>query len=140
MSIKEAEDDIEIRHDLIDICGEWEASRSGGAGTAITNVNISQLPVGATFDMKFDAKRVPDKFIVEYEGAVVFDSGWRGLQSYVEAKPGLYPGGLSGSGSGTREGMFEKNREDTFVVTVIGPESDTRWDYAIRANCPPASE
>lgn len=135
-SIEEVPDDTEIRHDSIDICGEWKASRSGGAGTTITNVDISQLPVGASFDMRFNAYDVPDKFIVEYEGVVVFDSGWRGAQNYVDANPDLYPGGLSGSGSGTREAMFVKNRDDSFIVTVIGPESGTAWDYAIRANCP----
>ncbi len=140
VNIKEALEDIDIRYDEIDICGQWKASKSGGAGTTVTHVDISKLPVGASFDMKFDAFSVPDKFIVEYEGAVIFDSGWRGDQSYVETNPGLYPGGLSGSGAGTQAAMFNKNREDVFVVTVIGPESGTAWDYSIMASCPPAGE
>ncbi len=90
--------------------------------------------------MEFDAKYEPDKFIVEYEGTVIFDSGWRGAQSSYEKNPGLYPGGLSGPGKGTQANMFAKNRDDAFVVTVIGPASSTLWDFKLRANCPPAGE
>ncbi len=141
VSIKEeVEEGTDIRQVEIDICGDWKELNSGGYGTTITNVDISKLPVGASFDMKFDAYSEPDKFIVEYEGVIVYDSGWRGNQAEYEAKPGLYPGGLSGSGGGEKLSMFEKNTEDTFVVTVIGPYSSTEWRYSIRANCPPAGE
>jgi hypothetical protein len=140
VSINEALEDVEERHDEINICGEWKASRSGGAGTTITNVDISQLPVGASFDLRFNAMSIPDKFIVEYEGAVVFDSGWRGDQSYVESNPDKYPGGLSGSGAGTQTAMFEKNSDNIFKVTVEGPLPNTAWDFALMANCPPAGE
>ncbi len=129
------DDEFEDREDSIEICNEWYESGSGGAGTTRTVYDISMLPVGTSFDMRFDAISIPDRFIVEYQGAEVFNSGWRGSASHAADKPDLYPGGVSGPGSGTVASMFVKNRENSFTVTVIGPESGTAWNYAIRANC-----
>lgn len=133
--LDEEDDEFEDREDAIERCNEWYESGSGGAGTTRTNYDISMLPVGASFDMRFNAYGIPDRFIVEYEGAEVYNSGWRGNPNRAASKPDLYPGGVSGPGSGSVMGMFAKNQENHFTVTVIGPESGTAWEYAIRANC-----
>ncbi len=86
--------------------------------------------------MRFNAYSIPDRFIVEYEGVEVYDSNWRDSQSRADQNPGLYPGGLSGSGAGSISEMFKKNNQDSFTVIVEGPESGTAWDYEIKANCP----
>ncbi len=130
-------DDIDVRQDEMVECGIWYRSGSGGAGTTRTVYDISELPVGTSFDMKFNAQGIPDKFIVEYEGAVVYDSGWRGSRIN---DPNLYPGGLSGPGQGEARAMFVKNNSDSFTVTVIGPERGTAWSYELMANCPPGMD
>jgi len=69
-------------------------------------------------------------------GNTVYDSGWRGVQSYVTKNPQLYPGGLSGPGAGQKDGVFVKGASNTVMVIVYGPEKGTAWGYEIRANCP----
>ncbi len=135
--VEEETDDEEHRQDVLNVCGEWIRSDSGGYGTTTTVYDISELPPTTNFDMRFDAYGIPDKFIVEYEGAVVYDSGWRGSSM---GDPDLYPGGLSGGGRGEARAMFEKNNSNSFTVTVIGPESGTQWEYELRANCPVIEE
>ncbi|SDY96720.1 hypothetical protein [Tindallia californiensis] len=129
-------EELEEREDIMARCNEWYESGSGGAGTTRTTYDISSLPVGTSFEMRFDAYSIPDRFIVEYEGAEVYNSGWRGSQSRAAAKPELYPGGVSGAGSGSVSNIFTKNEAQHFTVTVIGPEAGTAWQYALRANCP----
>jgi len=135
---EEAPHETEHRQDILNVCNEWIRSDSGGSGTTITAYDISELPPETNFDMRFDAMSIPDKFIVEYEGAVVYDSGWRGSSTSM-GDPSLYPGGLSGGGRGEASAMFEKNNSNSFTVTVIGPEPGTAWNYELRANCPPLS-
>jgi len=135
--VDEEADDTENRQDILNVCGEWIRSGSGGAGRTITTYDISELPPTTDFDMRFNAMSIPDKFIVEYEGTVVYDSGWRGSSM---GNPDLYPGGLSGGGQGEARAMFEKNNSNSFTVTVIGPEPDTAWNYELRANCPVVEE
>lgn len=135
---EETPHETEHRQDILNVCNKWIRSDSGGSGTTITVYDISELPPETSFDMRFNAMNIPDKFIVEYEGAVVYDSGWRGSSTGI-GDPNLYPGGLSGGGQGEARAMFEKNNSDSFTVTVIGPEPNTAWNYELRANCPPLS-
>lgn len=121
-------------------CEKWTAARSGGYGTTMNYWDMGSLPDGAIIDFRFNAQSVPDKFVVKYEGNVVFDSGWRGVQSYINRNPGLYPGGLSGPGRGSVDGIFTKSRSNTFQVIVFGPESGTAWDYSFRARCSPPDQ
>ncbi len=136
----EEPDEQEEREDIMERCNEWYESGSGGAGTTRTTYDISSLPAGTSFEMRFDAYSIPDRFIVEYEGVEVYNSGWRGDSSRAADKPELYPGGVSGPGSGSVTGIFTKNESHSFTVTVIGPESGTAWQYALRANCPEIEE
>ncbi|RQD68616.1 MAG: hypothetical protein D5S00_08735 [Tindallia sp. MSAO_Bac2] len=136
----EEPDEHEEREDIMERCNEWYESGSGGAGTTRTTYDISSLPVGTSFEMRFDAYNIPDRFIVEYEGVEVYNSGWRGDSSRAADKPELYPGGVSGTGSGSVTGIFTKNESQSFTVTVIGPETGTAWQYALRANCPEIEE
>jgi hypothetical protein len=128
--------ELEERDFAIDACDKWMAAKSGGVGVTIDTWDISALPANARFDISFNAYSVPDKFVVEYpSGSEMLDTGWRGVQSYVDAKPELYPGGLSGGGSGRASAIFTRGSADAFTVTVNGPEADTAWDYQVRARC-----
>lgn len=118
----------------LDICDTWKAAAQGGQGVTVDNWDISQLPTGAEFDIRFDAYSIPDKYVVEYDGDVVYDSGWRGSPNY-DGDP-MYPGGVTSPGSGQEDGIFTKvSGVDTFTVTVFGPQSGTLWEYDIRARC-----
>ncbi len=116
-------------------CDGWRASKEGGYGVAIDNWDISAVPVGAVFDLRFDTIKIPDKIVVDYpDGVEVFDSGWRGAPAYDDSP--LYPGGLDGGGKGGDEGIFSKTDADTFKVTVFGPDPATKWSYEVRCSIP----
>jgi hypothetical protein len=82
------------------------------------------------FDLRFDAKSVPDRFRVVYRNVNVFESGWRGSSSYDGNAE--YPGGVVSPGSGEATDLFAKSGNNAFTVVVIGGESGTVWDYSVR--------
>lgn len=128
-------DEVEVRDRDLNACDVWSPSQSGGFGTTVDNWDIGTIPAGATFDIRFNAYSVPDKFIVEYPaGTVRLDTGWRGSSSY-EGNP-LYPGGIAGPGSGQVDDMFSRGTVNSIKVTVIGPEQGTAWDYSLRCRTP----
>jgi hypothetical protein len=116
------------------VCDSWKAAGSGGQGGTIDDWDISYFPAGTDFSIKFDARNVPDKYVVFYNGAEVLNTGWRGNSRYQGDS--TYPGGIAGNGSGQEERFFTKAQGvDEFIVTVFGPASGTLWDYEIRAEC-----
>jgi len=127
----------DIREETLDECNVWKAAQSGGFGGTQDTWDISAMPVGTVFDLKYNAFSVPDRYVVEYPiGVRVHDTGWRGVQSYIDRNPQLYPGGLSGPGQGQEDGVFVKGQANQFRVIVYGPEQGTAWNYEIRGNCP----
>lgn len=54
------------RNVTLDICDTWSASQAGGEGVTIDDWDITQIPQGAVFDMRFEAFSVPDKFLLDY--------------------------------------------------------------------------
>jgi hypothetical protein len=115
--------------------GTWRAANSGGYGVTNDTWDISMLPDGVTFDIRFDAQTVPDKFLIEYVSQTYLDTGWRGASSY-QGKPS-YPGGIKGPGRGQVDNIFLKTPgNNTFQATVIGGEPGTAWGYDIRARIP----
>lgn len=124
---------INERNYDLNICNSWRAAGSGGQGGTIDNWDISMLPRGAEFDIRYDAYSIPDKYHIYYNNSLVLDTGWRGASSY-EGNP-MYPGGISGRGNGMEEAVFTKARVNTFKVIVFGPGPGTAWNYEIRARC-----
>lgn len=123
--------EVEEREEALEICDVWRAADQGGQGVTVDNWDISEIPTGAVFDLRFNAYSIPDKYIVEYPaGAVVHDTGWRGAARY-EGDP-LYPGGIAGPGSGQASAIFTKGAVDSFKMTVIGPQAGTAWNYEVR--------
>jgi len=120
----------------LNICGTWSASQSGGFGVTVDTWDISEIPEGSSFDIRFDALNQPDKYVVEYPvGNQVYDSGWRGLQSvYNNASqfPEFQPEGVVGPGQGQEDGIFVKGAQNSFRVIVTGPQAGTIWYYDIR--------
>lgn len=116
------------------VLNQWQAANSGGYGITVDTWDISVLPTGCVFDLRFDAYSMPDKYIVEYpDGTIVYDSGWRGDSSYSGA---AYPGGVAGTGYGEKLTMFAKGAQQHFKITIIGGEPGTAWEYSIKARNP----
>lgn len=124
---------VEVRNQALADCNNWTPSQSGGAAGTLDIWDISAIPVGASFDISFDAYAIPDKFKVEYPtGTVQLETGWRGSSSY-NGNP-AYPGGIQGTGAGEKLSMFTKGASNTIRVTVTGGESGTAWNYNLRCN------
>ena len=122
---------IEREYNL-DACDTWEVKTDGGHGVTIDVWNIADIPPGAIFDMKFDTQNIPDKIYVMYQESLVEDTGWRG-SLYYNGDP-LFPGGVTHPGDDIASDMFTRlsQDQDSFTVTVVGPHSNTIWEYSIR--------
>ena len=127
-------DDTERRDFSLDACDAWSVSNSGGVEGTVDTWDISGIPDGATFDLRFNARTVPDRYRVTYRGVQVFDSGWRGASRYDDDT--RYPGGIAGPGAGEELGLFVKTATSAFTVTVVGVEDETVWDYRVRCRLP----
>ena len=115
----------------MNICDVWQVAQSGGVGVTVDNWDISEIPPGATFDIRFEAFSIPDKFVIEYpSGTVQHDTGWRGSSSYNNNP--RYPGGIAGPGSGQENDLFTKGSYDMFRVVVTGVDNGTAWNYQVR--------
>jgi len=116
-------------------CDGWRSSTQGGYGVTVDVWDISDVPAGAVFDIKYDTIRIPDKIVVEYPaGTEVLDTGWRGAPNYDGSD--LYPGGLAGGGKGSADAIFSKTASNEFKVTVFGPDPATKWSYDVRCRVP----
>ena len=127
-------DDVERREQELTQCDVWSVANSGGVEGTVDRWDIATIPLGARLDLRFDAYQLPDRFRVGYQGATVYESGWRGDPSYAD-KPG-YAGGISGPGSGEALAMFTKGAANAFTVTVVGVDADTQWTYSVRCRAP----
>lgn len=127
--------EVTEREEDLTVCDVWKAANSGGVGVTVDVWDISTIPTGAVFDIRFDTVGMPDKYIVEYPvGNLVLDTGWRG-DSWYDGQP-AYPGGVVGGPSGQVDGMFTKTTIDGFKVTTLGGEPGTVWYYDIRCRLP----
>lgn len=115
-------------------CDNWMVADSGGQGFHVDEWDISALPEGTVFDFKFNAHSIPDRYMIEYAGEQVLDTGWRGSSGH-DGDP-HYPGGVESPGNGQVDGIFTKRAgEESFEVNIHGPASGTAWDYEVFARC-----
>lgn len=129
------ESDIDVEREMsLNICDEWSAANSGGEQGTLDRWDISSIPEGAVFDIRYNAYSVPDRYEVDYPiGNRVLNTGWRGSRSYAGSR---YPGGIQGPGSGTASNIFQKRGVNQFVVRVFGGGSGTAWNYQVRCRIP----
>lgn len=119
------------RDNELSICDVWKAANQGGVGVTVDNWDISAIPLGAVFDIEYNAFGIPDKYVVEYPvGNTVLDTGWRGNPMF-DGLP-LYPGGVVGPGAGSELNIFSRLSSTKFRVTIFGPDPGTVWNYQIR--------
>ena len=89
--------------------------------------------------LNFNAVGVPDKFIVEFDGVEVINTGYRGFTSEQTdlntalAARGLQPETITAPASGIV--TFNKTTATTTaIVKVFAPIRNTRWNYTLQ--CP----
>lgn len=109
---------------------------SGGeAFPTTTVVNLGEETGTVVFD--FNAYNVPDKFIVEYNGTEVINTGYRGGVSYQSqldtllANRGLPSETITSPGSGTVSFTKTSSSPTTATVKVFGPFPGTGWDFTL---------
>tara|TARA_R110000796_G_scaffold72678_4_gene164023 strand:+ start:822 stop:1646 length:825 start_codon:yes stop_codon:yes gene_type:complete len=118
-------------------CGAGTSFQGGVSFPSVQNVTLGSDIGIVTFN--FDAYGVPDKFIVEFDGVEVINTGYRGNTSeqvYLNnalAALGLPPENIISPPSGTAS--FNKTTATTTAtVKVYAPISGTGWIFNL--NCP----
>ncbi|MEM6430070.1 MAG: hypothetical protein AAF708_12585, partial [Deinococcota bacterium] len=152
--------EIDIRFVDLNVCNVWSALDSGGDGVTVVDWDISTIPEGAIFDIRFDTLNIPDSIVgiypvgdafpiensesdpgVDYPviaypaDTVQLDTGWRG-NSFFNNDPVTYPGGIISPGFGQELGFFTKGDEDEFRIIVTGRDPGTLWGYEVRCRLP----
>lgn len=109
-------------------CSAGVASGSGDMGTAEYTIDLGTATGLVT--LTFDAFVVPDIFIVEYDGAEVINTGYRG-------DSGTYDGvavTVAGPGSGTASFTKSTANPTSCTVRVEAPFTGTQWQFDL--SCP----
>ena len=125
---------VERRERTLDRCEVWSVSNSGGAEGTVDVWDISHIPDGAVFDLRFNARSEPDRYRIVYGGVEVYDSGWRGAASYGDDP--RFAGGIAGPGQGEASDVFVKRAYQDMTVVVDGGTTSTVWDYRVRCRVP----
>lgn len=111
---------------------------SGGA----TYPTVRTINLGSgtgTVHMPFDANNIPDKFILEYEGAEVINTGYRGDTSYQAALDaalaaiGAPTETITAPGNGSAS-FVKSTATTTATLYIYGPLGGTAWDVTVQ--CP----
>lgn len=152
--------EIDIRFVDLNVCNVWSALDSGGNGETVVDWDISAIPEGAIFDIRYNTLNIPDSIVSIYPigdafplenpqsdpgidypvinypaDTVQLDTGWRG-NPFFNGDPVTYPGGIVGPGLGQELGFFTKGEEDAFRIIVTGRDPGTLWGYEVRCRLP----
>ena len=119
-------------------CGAGASYSGGTSYPTVQNVTLGSDTGVVTLD--FQAYSVPDRFVVEYQGTVVIDTGYRGDSFYQnQLNSALIALGeptapIVGTGSGSAS--FNKTSATPSVATVkvYAPMTGTGWDFTLQ--CP----
>ncbi len=88
-----------------------------------------------SFVLDFDALSQPDRFVVSYEGAQIYDSDWRGDPGYDD--PDGNPITPAGPGAGSAVVNVPAGTSTVVTVVVTGSGAGTLWDYVVNCPAPP---
>lgn len=115
-----------------------QLSYSGGE-TFPSEYNITLGSTTGVVTLTFDAQDIPDKFIIEYDGAEVINTGYRGLTIYqgdlnsALAAKGLSPESITSPGNGTAT-FTKSTTTTTATLKVFSPLPSTVWTATL--SCP----
>ena len=109
----------------------------------VTGSYSYSIDLGATYGevtLTYDAGEIPDRFIVQYSGSTVIDTGFRGSTIHNRAlKRRGKPNGISGSASGTA--TFTKLSTVTgSIVIVQSPLGNTNFGFTLSSPVRPAQQ
>lgn len=130
---------LEVTTTAIFACGEFTPYTGGEAFP--TEILITLGAATGTVELDFDAQTIPDKFIVEFDGVEVINTGYRGSASEQAslddnlALRGLPPETITEPGFGTAS--FSKGTATTTaLVKVYGPLPGTSWSLTLKCPVP----
>ena len=115
-----------------------QLSYSGGE-TFPSEYNITLGSTTGVVTLTFDAQDIPDKFIVEYDGSEVINTGYRGSTIYqgdlnsALALKGLPAETITSPGNGTAT-FTKSTATTTATLKVYSPLSSTVWTATL--SCP----
>jgi len=118
-------------------CGTPTNYNGGAAFPSLKTINLGSGT--GTVTLSYDAKNVPDKFIVEFDGVPVIDTGYRGhsgnQQSLTDALAlkGLPNEIIQGVGLGSAT-FVKSTATTTATVKVYAPIGGTVWSFTM--SCP----
>ena len=101
--------------------GYWEYTMQLGGGVG----NVSFF---------YDSYQIPDKFVVEYDGEVIIDTGFVGDSSYNSQLRSLGYDNVQSTGQGTLSFVKQNPLPETAIVKVIAPLNSTAWEFNM--GCP----
>ena len=119
------------------LCGTQYSYTGGEKFPTLLSINLGTGT--GTVTLNFNAKNVPDKFEVWFDGVKVIDTGYRGLateQTNLDnalALRGLPSETIAGVGIGTANFNKTTNTE-VALVKVYAPLEGTSWDLTL--GCP----
>jgi len=136
-------EDVDYANNVIDVlipsipCG---GAQSFSGGQTMPSTFTVDLGTGTgTVNLTFNAQNVPDKFIVEWNGGVVINTGYRGSTSYQSqlnnalTSLGYPPEAITGPGAGSTS--FIKNESSRYAtVKIYAPLGGTAWSLTL--GCP----
>jgi hypothetical protein len=130
-----------------DLVPEYEVSCGAGVNTGTQTFPSVYVVIGlgsgvGNVVLTYDAKEIPDKFIVEIDGLEVINTGYRGstdLQDDLDtalAAYGLPSETIVSGGSGT-ESFYKTTSTEIAIVKVWAPMAETEWNFSLA--CPDGS-
>ena len=84
--------------------------------------------------LNYNAYMIPDKFVVEYDGEVVIDTGFVGDPTYDSQLLNLGYTAVTGVGGGTASFIKSTSTPETALVKVTAPLQSTAWEFTM--TCP----
>jgi len=85
-----------------------------------------------TLSATFDARTIPDRFVIGYEEGILYDTGFRGSSEYNQQLIDLGYGPVDGPGSGDFIVNIPERSTRYFYLTVIAPLNDTAWNICLK--------
>jgi hypothetical protein len=117
---------------IIHSCGELLA----GAGTGIFTYTIFVTNRTGPVTLNYDTFNIPDRFEIEYDSAVVANTGFVGDLSYNGDLNSLGLPNVVGPGKGSIS-FTKTTATDTLKVMVYAPLAGTKWEFVV--DCPPGA-
>jgi hypothetical protein len=81
--------------------------------------------------LNFSASSVPDKFVVDFDGSTVIDTGFRGSSIYNSQLNVLGYPNVSGGGTGSASFIKSNPNPTTATITITSPLNSIEWSVIL---------